>query len=83
MKLVIPLALAAAAVVKSASATCSPGNSDYGEGVQITKDLDISCASLDSGNIAMQEELARRNANDCVHKGAGDEFFRIREACTR
>ena len=83
MKLVIPLALAAAAVVKSASATCSPGDSDYEEGVQITKDLDISCDSLDSGNIAMQEELDLRNANDCVHKGASDEIFRIMETCSR
>ena len=81
MKLVIPLALAAATVVKSASATCSPGDSDYEEGVKITKKSDISCAFLSSGNNKVQTELDLRNANDCVHKGARDGLDRIKHDC--
>lgn len=54
---------------------------DYDMGVQITKRLGISCWDLDFGNIRIQEELVKRRANNCVKKGAFDEFNRIKHRC--
>ena len=54
---------------------------DYQTGVRITKDLKISCSFVDFGNLEIQQELAKRNANACVREGAMDELNRIKRRC--
>ena len=61
--------------------SCGPGNSDYEEGRSITRNVGISCALLDFGEIEVNDELARRRANNCVRRGAMDELDRIKRSC--
>ena len=60
---------------------CKRGNRNFDSGVRLTQNLDISCSFVDFGDIAIQEELAKRNANSCVRRGAYDEFNRIKGRC--